>query len=96
MAGRKKKSADKKPLFTEKEQNDMLCEMIGSMVDVKDIKAFIIIAEGEDTNHIKVSNMDEVKCLGYAGKLALLMKNRMLIQMVKNNENDKPKKRRNA
>lgn len=96
MAGRKKKSKEKNPLFTEQEQHDMLCDMIGSIVGAKNINAFIIIAENNVTNHIKVCNMDEIRCLGYAEKIGLLMKNRMLIQMVKANENDKSKKRRNT
>lgn len=95
MAGRKKKSAEKQPLFTQQEQEDMLCELIGSIVGDKGITGFILIAESETKDHIAVRNMNTVTCLGYAEKLSLMLRNKILIQMVKADETDKSKKRRN-
>ena len=93
MAGRKKKSAEKekKSLFNREEQEKILCKLVGSLVGDNDIKGFILIAESETKDHIAVRNMTTVACLGYAEKLALMMRNRLLTQMVGVNENDKPK-----
>lgn len=95
MPGRKKKSAEKKEksLFTEGEKEKLLCELVGSIVGDKDIKGFILIAESEFKDHIAVRNMNTVTCLGYAEKLKLMLKNKLLIQMVKADENDKSKQK---
>ena len=97
MAGRKKKSAEpKKDLFTPEEKDQMLLDLVGSIVGDKDVKSFILIADSGKKDHIRVYNMDNVRCLGYTEKLGLLVKNQMLVDMTKGpkDEDNKPKKRR--
>lgn len=97
MPGRKKKSAapkKEKPLFTEEETNTMLCNMIASMVGADKVTGFILVAEDDKQDYMKVHNMNSITCLGYAEKISLWMKNRMLIQMVGADEDYKRKQKR--
>jgi len=97
MAGRKKKSAEpKKELFTPLEKENMLLELVGSIVGDKGVKGFILMVESDTQDHIRIHGMNNVTALGYSEKLGLLLKNRMLIDMAKGdtNEDDKPKQRR--
>lgn len=95
MPGRKKKSAEKKePLFTSEEYNDLICTYISGIVGHK-INSFIIIAESDDSDHIGMYNMKQVHALGYAEKLSLMLRNRLLVDMVKSNkEKDADNKRK--
>ena len=99
MPGRKKKSAEKekKPLFTDAEVNDLICTYVGGIVGHK-VDSFIIVAEGGGYDHVGIHNMKHVTALGYAEKLGVMLKNKMLVGMIKaqkeNDENNKRKQKR--